>query len=66
MGDVKVVKDLLAKAIEDMKAGSIDAQEFYKRLMEVLSQLDVTNDDLKGTIPHLLGFVNSLIKNLEK
>jgi len=66
MGDVKVAKDLLNKAIEDMKAGNIDAQEFYKRLMEVLSQLDVTNDDLKGTIPHLLGFVNGLIRNLEK
>jgi len=64
MGDLQMAKDQLAQAIEEMKSGAIEPQEFYKKLMAVLANLDVTNEDLKGVTPHLLGFVNGLIKNI--
>jgi len=64
MGDLKMAKEELAKAIEEMKSGSIEPHEFYKKLMGVLANLDVTNEDLKGVTPQLLAFVNGLIKNM--
>jgi hypothetical protein len=66
MGDLQMTKDQLAQAIEEMKSGAIEPSEFYQKLMGVLANLDVTNEDLKGVTPHLLGFVNGLIKNMSK
>jgi len=66
MGDLQMAKDQLAQAIEEMKSGSIEPKDFYKKLMGVLANLDVTNEDLQGVTPHLLGFVNGLIKNMSK
>jgi hypothetical protein len=40
-----------------MKKGEIEPAEFYKKLMNVLAELDVTNEDLKGVTPQLLSFV---------
>jgi len=64
MGDVKMAKEELQSYIEQMKKGEIEPVEFYKGLMKVLSELDVTNEDLKGVMPQLLSFVNGLIKNM--
>jgi hypothetical protein len=66
MGDLQMAKDQLAQAIEEMKSGAIEPKDFYKKLMGVLANLDVTNEDLHGVTPHLLGFVNGLIKNMSK
>lgn len=52
-------------AVNAMKSGDIDAAEFYKQLMAVLANIPVTNEDLKGVTPQLLGFVNGLIRNLK-
>lgn len=52
-------------ALNAMKSGEIDAAEFYKQLMAVLANIEVTNEDLKGVTPQLLGFVNGLIRNLK-
>jgi len=52
-------------ALNAMKSGEIDAAEFYKQLMTVLANIEVTNEDLKGVTPQLLGFVNALIRNLK-
>ncbi len=48
-----------------MKSGDIDAAEFYKRLMAVLANIEVTNENLQGVTPQLLSFVNGLIRNLK-
>ncbi len=66
MGDLQMAKDQLSQAIEEMKSGAIEPKEFYKKLMSVLANLDVSNDDLKGVTPQLLAFVNGLIKNMSK
>ncbi len=66
MGDLTMAKEELKAAIDEMKSGAIEPQEFYKKLMGVLAHLDVTNEDLKGVTPHLLSFVNGLIKNMSK
>ena len=64
MGDVKVAKEHLLAYIDQMKKGEIEPAEFYKDLMKVLAELDVTNEDLKGVTPQLLSFVNGLIRNM--
>ncbi len=52
-------------ALNAMKSGDIDAAEFYKQLMAVLANIEVTNEDLQGVTPQLLSFVNALIRNLK-
>jgi len=64
MGDVKVAKEHLLTYIDEMKKGEIEPAEFYKKLMSVLAELDVKNEDLKGVTPQLLSFVNGLIRNM--
>ncbi len=64
MGDVKVAKEHLLGYIDEMKKGEIEPAEFYKKLMSVLAELDVTNEDLKGVTPQLLSFVNGLLRNM--
>ena len=66
MGSIQVAKENLKKYIAEMKSGEVEPAEFYKNLMSVLASLEVTNEDLKGATPQLLGFVNSLIKNMDK
>jgi len=66
MGDLTVAKDELAACIDKMKKGEIDAAQFYKDLMGVLANLDVSNEDLKGITPQLLNFVNGLMRNMSK
>ena len=66
MGDLKVAKDELETCIVEMKNGDIDAAGFYRKLMGVLGNLDVSNEDLKGITPQLLNFVNGLIRNMSK
>ena len=56
----------LKKHIDEMKTGKVEASEFYKNLMGVLANIEVTNEDLKGVTPQLLGFVNGLIKNMNR
>ena len=64
MGDVKVAKEHLLESIDKMKKGEIEPAEFYKKMMSVLAELDVTNEDLKGVTPQLLSFVNGLLRNM--
>lgn len=64
MGDVKVAKEHLLEYIDKMKKGEIEPAEFYKDMMSVLAELDVTNEDLKGVTPQLLSFVNGLLRNM--
>lgn len=64
MGDVSMAKKDLQDYIDKMKKGEIEPVEFYKGLMKVLGELDVTNEDLKGVTPQLLSFVNGLIRNM--
>jgi len=64
MGDITMAKENLATYIDEMKKGEIEPSEFYKKLMSVLAELDVTNEDLKGVTPQLLSFVNGLMKNM--
>ena len=66
MGSVEMAQEQLAKYIEEMKKGEVEPAEFYKNLMSVLASLEVTNDDLKGVTPQLLGFVNGLLRNMSK
>ncbi len=62
----KMAADELQKHIDAMKKGEIDSVQFYKDLMSVLANIDVTSEDLKGVTPQLLGFVNGLIKNMNR
>ena len=62
----KMATDELQKYIDEMKKGEIEPAQFYKELMSVLANIDVTNEDLKGVTPQLLGFVNGLIKNMAR
>ncbi len=64
MGDITMAKEHLATYIDEMKKGEIEPSEFYKKLMSILAELDVTNEDLKGVTPQLLSFVNGLMKNM--
>ncbi|WP_294955465.1 hypothetical protein [Sulfurovum sp.] len=67
MGDaVAMATEHLKTYIEEMKTGAVEPAEFYKKLMSVLAELDVTNEDLKGVTPQLLGFVNGLLKNMSR
>ncbi len=66
MGSVEMAQEQLAKYIEEMKKGEVEPAEFYKNLMSVLASLEVTNEDLKGVTPQLLGFVNGLLRNMSK
>ena len=66
MGSAKMAQEELTKYIEQMKKGEVEPAEFYKNLMSVLASLEVTNEDLKGVTPQLLGFVNGLLKNMTK
>ncbi len=59
-------KEILEITINKMKAQELSPSEFYKELMKVLAALDVKDEDLKGAIPYLLNFVNTLIRNMEK
>ena len=59
-------KEMLLVTVNKMKKQEITPSQFYRDLIDVLAQLDVKDEDLKGTTPYLLNFVNTLIKNIEK
>ncbi len=66
MRDLNMIHEQLNGYIDQMKKKEIEPAEFYKGIMKVLSEIDVTNEDLKGVTPQLLGFINGLIRNMEK
>jgi hypothetical protein len=66
MKDVSVATEKLQACIDEMKQGKIEASEFYVHLMDVLSHIEPTNEDLKGITPQLLSFVNGLMRNINK
>jgi len=66
MRDLNMIHEQLNGYIDQMKKKEIEPAEFYKGIMKVLSEIDVTNEDLQGVTPQLLGFINGLIRNMEK
>jgi len=66
MRDVAMIQEQLDGYIEKMKNKEIEPAEFFKDIMKILSEMDVTNEDLKGVTPQLLGFINGLIRNMKK
>jgi len=66
MRDLDMIHEELNGYIDQMKKKEIEPAEFYRGIMKVLNQIDVTNEDLKGVTPQLLGFINGLIRNMEK
>ncbi len=66
MKSAEMAQEELTKYIEEMKKGEIEPAEFYRNMMSVLASMEVTNDDLKGVTPQLLGFVNGLLRNMSK
>ncbi|NPA64888.1 MAG: hypothetical protein GXO16_07945 [Epsilonproteobacteria bacterium] len=65
MRDVAMIQQHLDEYIEKMKKKEIEPVEFYKGIMKVLAEMDVTNEDLQGVTPQLLGFINGLIRNMK-
>ncbi len=65
MRDVAMIQQQLDEYIEKMKKKEIEPVEFYKGIMKVLAEMDVTNEDLQGVTPQLLGFINGLIRNMK-
>ena len=66
MRDLKVIHEQLNGYIDQMKKKEIEPVEFYKGIMKILAEIDVTNEDLQGVTPQLLSFINGLIRNMEK
>ena len=66
MRDLDMIHEELNGYIDQMKKKEIEPAEFYRGIMKVLNEIDVTNEDLKGVTPQLLGFINGLIRNMEK
>ncbi len=66
MRDIAMIQEQLDGFIEQMKKKEIEPAEFYKDVMGILAQMDVTNEDLKGVTPQMLGFINGLIRNMHK
>jgi len=66
MRDVKMIQEQLDGYIEKMKNKEIEPAEFFTDIMKILSEMDVTNEDLQGVTPQLLGFINGLIRNMKK
>ena len=66
MRDTAVIQEHLDEYIEKMKKKEIEPAEFYKGIMKVLAEMDVTNEDLQGVTPQLLSFINGLIRNMKK
>ena len=66
MRDVQDIQAQLDAYIEKMKKREIEPVEFYKGIMGILAQIDVTNEDLQGVTPQLLSFINGLIRNMKK
>ncbi len=66
MRDLKVIHEQLDGYIEQMKKKEIEPVDFYKGIMKILAEIDVTNEDLQGVTPQLLSFINGLIRNMEK
>jgi len=66
MRDLNMIHEQLNGYIDQMKKKEIEPVEFYRGIMKVLSEIDVTNEDLQGVTPQLLSFINGLIRNMEK
>jgi len=66
MRDIQEIQAQLDAYIEKMKKREIEPVEFYKGIMGILAQIDVTNEDLQGVTPQLLSFINGLIRNMKK
>ncbi len=66
MRDIAQIQEQLDGFIDQMKKREIEPTEFYKGVMGILAQMDVTNEDLQGVMPQLLGFLNGLIRNMKK
>ncbi len=66
MRDIQEIQAQLDAYIEKMKKREIEPVEFYKGIMSILAQIDVTNEDLQGVTPQLLSFINGLIRNMKK
>jgi uncharacterized protein (UPF0335 family) len=66
MRDTVMIQEQLDEYIEKMKKKEIEPAEFFKDIMKLLSEMDVTNEDLKGVTPQLLSFINGLIRNMKK
>ncbi len=66
MRDIAMIQEQLDGYIEQMKKKEIEPAQFYKDVMGILAQMDVTNEDLQGVTPQLLSFLNGLIRNMKK
>ena len=66
MRNVEMIQEQLDGYIEKMKNKEIEPAEFFKDIMKLLGDMDVTNEDLQGVTPQLLGFINGLIRNMKK
>jgi len=66
MRDIQMIQEQLDGYIEKMKNKEIEPAEFFKDIMKLLAEMDVTNEDLQGVTPQLLGFINGLLRNIKK
>ena len=66
MRDMKMIQDELDGYIEKMKNKEIEPAEFFRDIMKLLGDMEITNEDLQGVTPQLLGFINGLIRNINK
>jgi len=61
-----MIQEQLDSYIEKMKKKEIEPAEFFKDIMKLLADMDVTNEDLQGVTPQMLGFINGLMRNIKK
>ena len=66
MRDIQMIQEQLDGYIEKMKNKEIEPAEFFRDIMKLLSEMEVTNEDLHGVTPQLLGFINGLLRNIKK
>jgi len=61
-----MAKEQLTELMDKMKKQEIEPVEFFRGMMDILKDMDITNEDLQGVTPLLLNFVNRIIQNMEK
>jgi len=61
-----MIQEQLDSYITKMKNKEIEPDQFFKDIMKILAEMDVTNEDLQGVTPQMLGFINGLLRNIKK
>jgi len=61
-----MIQEQLDSYITKMKNKEIEPDQFFKEIMKILAEMEVSNEDLQGVTPQMLGFINGLLRNMKK